>query len=337
MKALVVRDSDHYALEEVRDPTPGPYDAMVKMESCGFCNSTDLKLIGGLMDWAPSFPILLGHESVGRIVETGKRVRKYAVGDMVTRPVAWFEGQEGDPNTAFGGFAEYGVVRDSAAMAADGDDRFVNDYTTLRQNVIPAELDEISGALCISLAETASSLAYLPQLRGRRVVVAGTGVAGLSYTLWAAMAGAEVVTVGRRRKRLELATSLGAAHVVDSREHSEAPGSMSAAIRDVFGGDAELVIDAVGDVQLASSLEEAAGPGSTLVAYGVPPSGNNYSERWKSASVKEHEAYPWVARMVSVGLIDLNKFLSHTWSFAEIERLVSEVAERRVLKAIVRF
>ena len=222
-------------------------------------------------------------------------------------------------------------------MAADGDERFVGDYNALRQNVIPSELDAVQAALCISLAETASSLAYLPRLRGRRAVVAGTGIAGLSYTLWASMEGAEVLTVGRRRERLELASSLGAAHVVDSRERSDAHGEVSDAVRDTLGGNADIVIDAVGDVELAASLEGATGPDGTLVAYGVPASGNSYSDRWETARVEEHEAYPWVARLVSTGIIDLDKFLSHTWSFGDVEQLIAEVTARKVVKAIVRF
>jgi threonine dehydrogenase-like Zn-dependent dehydrogenase len=337
VKALVVRSPGSLALEDTHDPQLGPYDALVKMESCGFCNSTDLKLIDGLMDWAPPFPILLGHESVGTIVEIGRRVRKYAMGDMVTRPVAWFEAANGDPNSAFGGFAELGVVRDATAMAHDGDERFIADYNALRQNIVPPELDAVQAALCISLAETASSLAYMPRLRGQKVVIAGTGIAGLSYTLWASMEGAEVLTVGRRQERLDIAMQLGAAHTVDSRSHPGPANTLSTAIPEVFGGKADIVIDAIGDVQLAASLEEVVQPAGTLIAYGVPTTGNTYSSRWETARVEEHEAYPWVARMVSSGLVNLSAFLSHTWRFADMERLIPEVEARRVLKAVVRF
>jgi Zn-dependent alcohol dehydrogenase len=30
---------------------PGPYDALVRIEVCGICNSTDAKLIDGTMFW----------------------------------------------------------------------------------------------------------------------------------------------------------------------------------------------------------------------------------------------------------------------------------------------
>jgi D-arabinose 1-dehydrogenase-like Zn-dependent alcohol dehydrogenase len=47
----------------------GPYEALVKMEACGICSSTDAKVVDGTMYWAPPFPLVLGHESVGRVVE----------------------------------------------------------------------------------------------------------------------------------------------------------------------------------------------------------------------------------------------------------------------------
>jgi Zn-dependent alcohol dehydrogenase len=112
---------------------------------------------------------------------------------------------------------------------------------------------------------------------------------------------------------------------------------MSAAVRDTFGGNADIVIDAVGDVELAASLEETTGQNGTLVAYGVPASGSKHSDRWETARVEEHESYSWVARMASTGVLDLDAFLSHTWYFADVEQLVTEVTARRVLKAIVRF
>ena len=71
-------------VELVRDvPVPeiGPYEALIRMKTCGFCNGTDFHIIRGEMPvTVDSFPTLLGHEGVGDIVELGSKVRNYKIG-----------------------------------------------------------------------------------------------------------------------------------------------------------------------------------------------------------------------------------------------------------------
>ncbi len=205
MKALVVPEAKRLDWVDIAQPEPGPYDALVKIDCCGICNSTDAKLIDGQMFWAPPFPFVLGHESTGTVVELGARVKNYRVGDRVNRPLAfWPQTREG-LNIAMGGFAEFGIVRDGAAMAADGDVSLQDDYNVLRQRVVNPALSAKEAALSISLAETASVLRSFPNLRGKTIAVLGTGVAGYAFMLWCKFAGAYVVAVGRREERLELA------------------------------------------------------------------------------------------------------------------------------------
>ena len=215
MKALIVPEAGRLEAREIAPPEIGPYDALVRIEVCGICNSTDSKLIHGTMYWAPPFPFVLGHESVGTVVEAGPKVRKFKVGDRVTRVVGAYAGSP--LNSANGGFAEYGMVRDGAAMAADGDSSLVNDYNVQRQNVVPDWMSARDAALVISLSETASVLRHLPNLRERKIVVAGTGVTGLAFTLWAKLAGALVITLGRREARLSRALEIGADATVNTR------------------------------------------------------------------------------------------------------------------------
>ena len=76
-------------LEEVPEPTPGPGEVRLRIETCGVCGSDmhfyetdkdDYILYPGLT----RFPTILGHEFSARVVETGKEVTSLAVGDMVT-------------------------------------------------------------------------------------------------------------------------------------------------------------------------------------------------------------------------------------------------------------
>ena len=69
MRALVVSSPGHVALEQVGDPTIGPDELIVRPVACGLCG-TDLELIDGTIDPAyVRYPLTLGHEWVGRVVD----------------------------------------------------------------------------------------------------------------------------------------------------------------------------------------------------------------------------------------------------------------------------
>ena len=59
---------------------PGPNDVQIDIEYCGVCH-TDLHFVNN--DWGMSeYPIVPGHEIVGRVSATGEKVEKYKQGDL---------------------------------------------------------------------------------------------------------------------------------------------------------------------------------------------------------------------------------------------------------------
>lgn len=338
MKALVVPEAGRLELRDVPVPRIGPYDALVRIEVCGICNSTDHKLIEGTMGWAPPFPFVLGHESVGRVVEAGPRVRRFRVGDRVTRPIyrAPEDASHGARyNAAMGGFAEYGIVRDAQAMAEDGDPSLLGDYNALRQLVVPEHLSARDAALCISLGETASVLRHLPNPHGLRVAVAGTGVAGLAFVLWLKLAGASrVVAIGRREERLRRAREVGADAVVDTRQASGGAG-VASILRDVAGGPLGLLLEATGNAPLAEALLPALSEDGAACAYGVPPAGTRYHPRWRNATVEEHLSYAWVAGLLARGWVRPEWFASHELPFDDAVAAFAEADRGGVLKGFL--
>lgn len=335
MKALIVPEADRLEVRDVPAPQIGAYDALVRVEACGICNSTDHKLIAGTMGWAPPFPFVLGHESVGRVVEVGSRVRRFRVGDRVTRPI--YRPPSGVPeeeryNAAMGGLAEYGVVRDAGAMAEDGDPSLLSDYNALRQMVVPGHLGAPDAALAISLSETASVLRHLPNPRGLRVAVAGTGVAGLAFMLWFKLAGAYVIALGRREERLRKARELGADAVIDTRAVDTAQ-----ALRDAGAGELDGLIEATGDASLAEQMLGALAPDGFACAYGVPPKGTEYPSRWRTAIVEEHLSYGWVCGLLARGWVKPEWFVSHTWDLRDVLSAFDQTARGEVLKGFVTF
>jgi D-arabinose 1-dehydrogenase-like Zn-dependent alcohol dehydrogenase len=80
MKAALVESVGEVALTTVPDPTPGPRDVVVEVAACGLCG-TDLHILQG--EFAPSLPLVPGHEFAGEIVAVGGEVSGLAAGDRV--------------------------------------------------------------------------------------------------------------------------------------------------------------------------------------------------------------------------------------------------------------
>jgi len=110
-------------------PVPSPDQVLIKVSVCGICHTEIDEIEGRLVP--PKFPIVLGHEIVGRVHAVGSEVRKYRLGDRVG--VAWIHSScgrcsfcvRGDENLcddfratglhAHGGYAEYTVVSEDFA------------------------------------------------------------------------------------------------------------------------------------------------------------------------------------------------------------------------------
>ncbi|ACK41918.1 zinc-binding alcohol dehydrogenase family protein [Dictyoglomus turgidum DSM 6724] len=136
MKAMLLKeiknlsiDRNPLTLEEIEVPTPKEKEILIEVYACGVCR-TDLDIIEGRT--LPSkFPIILGHQIVGRVVEKGKNANKFSIGERVG--IAWINsscgkckyclsGQENlcdefkaTGRDVDGGYAEYTVVSEDFA------------------------------------------------------------------------------------------------------------------------------------------------------------------------------------------------------------------------------
>ncbi|MFC1567439.1 zinc-dependent alcohol dehydrogenase family protein [Thermodesulfobacteriota bacterium] len=136
MKAMVLNricslKDNRKPLELVRLPVPVPNEReiLVKVVFCGVCH-TELDEIEGRTP-PPQFPIVLGHQVVGRVQEIGPDAKKFDIGDRVG--IAWIFSacgvcnfcQEGSENLcnkfratgrdADGGYAQYMTVSEDFA------------------------------------------------------------------------------------------------------------------------------------------------------------------------------------------------------------------------------
>ena len=119
---MIVDENGVLSVKEIPKPRYGAHQALVKMISCGICNGTDAKLIHQKFKGVArsEYPLMLGHEGVGRVVEVGKDVTGYQIGDVVLLPfVDADETLYGKLGSDWGAYSEYAVVNDRYAQGHD--------------------------------------------------------------------------------------------------------------------------------------------------------------------------------------------------------------------------
>ena len=138
MKSVIATAPGVVEIWEIDMPVITPYQALVKTEMVALCNATDSKLIAGHFPGADQFPMALGHENVGIVIEVGSKVRNFKVGDRV---IGGLNASFTTPglNSAWGGFCEYVVVNDFEVLQEEGlatsSSPFVKARTTFHERI----------------------------------------------------------------------------------------------------------------------------------------------------------------------------------------------------------
>ena len=339
MKAAVVESPGVLVVREVPEPTVGPYDALCDTLFCATCTATDRHIIEGQFAFGMQYPAILGHESIGRVRELGPKVRNYKVGDLVTRCGATAH-PEANLYVGWGGFAEQGIVRDQAAMEADGVENDGFPFYRMNQ-VVPADIDPADATLIINWRETWSYLTRMGVGYGARVLVNGTGGVGLSFVAHAhnLMVG-ELCVVGNPA-RYDLARHLGATACVDY--HAE---DLAAAIAAESEEKFDFIVDAVGKRGGLDSLLPALKPGGRMALYGVDeyaavtvtPTKANGTFTISSEGYAEWEATEAVLRMMRERRLNARDFYDRERIFAldDINAAFEATGNRELVKAVVK-
>ena len=221
--ALVVRAAGAPpAVEEIRLPSVGPGQVRVRVRAAGVCHS-DLSMVNGTL--RPPYPLVLGHEAAGEVVEAGERVSRTAVGDHVAlnwQPACrtcWFCAN-GEPwlcSTSSGSAAlENGSTLGRVPLHVSlGLGAFAGQVVVPQNAVIPvpAELPWEKAALlgCAVLTGTGAVRTTAGVTPGSSVVVLGLGGVGLSVVAAARASGATtVLAVDLAESKKALAEAAGA-------------------------------------------------------------------------------------------------------------------------------
>lgn len=216
-RAMVLTDVRRLELQTFPLPKIGEDDGLLRMEVCGICGS-DYEQYNG--DFSARFPVIPGHEPVGRIAALGERARvKWGVdvGDLVAvepgvrcgRCRACLDGRQCSDGAGIG----YTITDHAPALwGGYAEFLYLHPHTVLHK--MPPDLPPRLAALYNPLGAGFAWAVNAPNLQvGDSVAVLGAGQRGICSIVAARSAGAGTIIatgLGRDEHKLALAREFGA-------------------------------------------------------------------------------------------------------------------------------
>ncbi len=258
MQAAMYYNNKDVRIEEIPKPKISPDELLVKAMACGICGSD-------VMEWyrIKKAPRVLGHEMTGEIVEVGKNVKDFKVGDrvFVSHHVPCNECHyclddrhtvcETLHKTNFdpGGFSEYVRVPK------------IN--VELGTFLLPDEISFEDGTFIEPLGCVIRGQRRANIKKGHTVLVLGSGVSGLLHIQLARVLGAErIIATDINEYRMNAAKRFGADGVIDAKE------DVPARVREINEGRlADRVIVCTGAVPAIKQAFESVDGGDIILFF----------------------------------------------------------------------
>ncbi|MEU8827967.1 zinc-dependent alcohol dehydrogenase family protein [Streptomyces sp. NPDC048636] len=303
MRAAVIEAPGKVTVETVPDPTPGPREVVVDVAACGLCG-TDLHILQG--EFAPTLPIVPGHEFAGQVVGVGSGVTELAVGDRVAvdpslhchecRYCRIGRGNLCDNWNAIGVSVPGGAAEFAVAPVANC-------------VKLPDHVDTADAALIEPLSCAVRGYDVLHGNLGAEVLIYGSGTMGLMMLELAKRTGATSVDmVDINPERLATAGTLGCSRSAGSPDELEQPRGWDVVI-DATGNQAAIQ-DGLGRVAKAGTFLQF-GVADYATRATIEPYKIYNQEITITGSMAVLHSYERAAGLFASGVLDPEIFISH--------------------------
>jgi L-iditol 2-dehydrogenase len=321
-------------VREIERPRIGPDDVLLEVANVGVCGS-DLHQWTADHSWPVNYPVVLGHEFAGRIVELGSQVEQWQEGDRVVSETAAII----SPNNPMSRRGLYNLdpTRKGFGYGVDGAmTRYVRVPARILHQLpeqLPFEQACLTEPCCVAYNAVVRNARIEP---GDRVVVLGPGTIGILCAAMARLCGAEVALVGLPQDagRLEIARQYGCEVIIgDATEW--------AMERDGLGCDG--VIDAAGasiTLSIALALVRPAG-WISKVGWGRQPLGFNLDPLvQKNITLQGSFSHHWpiwerVIALLASGRLDVRPIIGGVWPITEWQAAFEKMHRGDVVKSIL--
>jgi L-iditol 2-dehydrogenase len=338
MQVARLYDFGDIRVESSARPEVGPDDILVRATACGICS-------GDIMPWyiRRKAPLVLGHEPVGVVAETGAAVRDFRAGDRVfvhhhapcfncspcrrgeyVQCATWRASK-----IAPGGMAEYFAV--SATNQRD----------TLK---LPEDLGDLDAVLIEPAACVVKSMRRSGLRPGESILVIGLGIMGMMHVRLARHLGAGAILgadlfESRAARARELGADIGITVSGDNLAES---------VREATNGAmADVVIVGPGTSRAIATGIACAGKGATVVQFTATPPEDEMTISPHDLYFNETRLAPSYScgpddtrealSLVRHGVLNANELVTHRFPLAQVREAYEQAQKPESLKVVVTF
>ena len=234
----MIQAKGYAALDNKTSPVPwsferrelGNHDVQIEISYCGVCHS-DLHQIRD--EWFPGvFPMVPGHEIVGKIIKTGSHAKKFTTGDLAG--VGCMVDSCRTCDNCKDGLEQYCENGNSATYNSHEQDKTTVTYGGYSNTIVVHEdfvlkisdtlpLSAVAPLLCAGIT-TYSPLRHWKVGKGHKVAVLGLGGLGHMAVKFAVSFGAEVTMLSTSPSKKSDAQRLGAHYFILTTDEDQMKG-----------------------------------------------------------------------------------------------------------------
>jgi 2-desacetyl-2-hydroxyethyl bacteriochlorophyllide A dehydrogenase len=320
MKAMVLKAPRELVPDEVARPGPDASRVLIRVTHSGICG-TDFKIYSGAIP--VSYPRIMGHEMVGRVVDAGDAGR-FASGDRVIVDPELYCGACFHCRIGQTHLCPHGML-----VGRDADGGFAEYVAAPASHVfrLPDSIDSRTAPLIQVLTTCLHAQRQVNIFPAESVVVFGLGVTGQLHVQLAKARGASpVIGVTRSAAKRELAQKLGADLTVQGGD-----GAVEQVREATEGRGADVIIETTGVLASVAAAVAMARSGGRLLLFGIITAKEGalpfYDLYFKelalvSARVAKSEDYPAALALVEREQIKLEPLVSDVMPLAELDTAI---------------
>jgi alcohol dehydrogenase/L-iditol 2-dehydrogenase len=322
-------------IREIDKPEIGEEDVLLEVANVGVCGS-DLHQWTADHSWPVNYPVVLGHEFGGYIVETGVKVTKWKEGDRVVSETAAIIDTNNPMSRA--GLYNLDPTRKGFGYGVNGAmTRYVRVPARCLHAVpdqLPFEQACLTEPCCVAYSAVVANTRITP---GDRVIILGPGTIGILCAAMAKLCGAEVAVVGLEpdRHRLSIAEQYGCESII---------GDATSWAKERDGLGADCIIDAAGaSITLKIALQLVRPNGKiTKVGWGPQPMGFSLDPLvQKNITLQGSFSHNWpmwerVITLLSNGQLNVKPIIGGVWPIQEWHTAFEKMHSGEVVKSVLK-
>ncbi|KAI4517781.1 chaperonin 10-like protein [Schizophyllum commune] len=337
MKALVYSEPTKFEIKQVPKPKIGDDDVLLKVSLCGVCG-TDLHIHEG--EFIATFPLIPGHEAVGSVIEMGKNVKGFDVGDRCVADVGvtcdnCFYCRRG--NTLY--------CENFKARGVSSEGGFA-EYIAYPQHKL-YKIKNMTDQQATLMEPAACALHGLDKLNppvGIEVLLMGAGPTGLILAQLLKLNGAvRIVLAANKGIKMDIAKNLGVAdeYIELDRQNPEAQWQK---LKEDNPYGFDVVVEATGVEKLADASINYVRRGGTLMIYGVyenkarvhwPPSKIFGDEIKIIGSFSQTYCFPRTVAYLDSGKIKTEGMVTDVFKLDDFQAALDKMNSRGALKICI--